>query len=681
MTFLAPSSLFLLFAIGIPIAIHILNRFSVKKIDFSSIQFLKRLENNAIRKIKFKKWILLLIRIGIIASLVIMLARPVTKGFMPGWVSAKLESRVLLVVDNSSSMSGKVNSMTLLESAKESAKELSQIFSHNTIINIIQTCPPKTLYSGKVNDPSIPIIIDQINQTVKYDNLWTLVDSLTKTIKATEPIKECIILSDFQNNTFPNNLLSDGWKFYLINTGVINNNLSINNLEVVSRIKVADQLLKLKTSIKNTGNKKITNAPINLFFQENRVGQVISEFDKSSNKEFIFQAYPDKKGVLTGSVNLPEDDYLIDNIWYMTVPILDKINCLMIGSTDEEISMFKLIVDAIDPEKQLINFESKKLPVVNRLFVDEVDILIMHNPEAFTEAAFDELDIYLQEGGGLIWFSGGMELDPIYDKYFSSFSFPKAKTIVESGNGIFSVNLPDREDHLLSDLNVRKLKNELPECYRYIRHKYSNKHNIHLELNNGDPLLLDFSRGSGKIFYFTSLMNLTWSDIPLRGILVPLMYRLLILGGTDEINTSPVSVGEIKWITLDRNEVRDQWEVKSPSGEKTLIVPDFSKESLKIKNTNELGIYEIYQNGNYYTAFSTYLHPNEIITNQITKNEIANILSDDMYRWINIDNNFLNHINDTRNGKSLWKIFLLIATILFLLETWIGRPMPKNIKQ
>ena len=439
--------------------------------------------------------------------------------------------------------------------------------------------------------------------------------------------------------------------------------------------------MKLKTGIRNSGNKKITNTPIDLLFGENRVGQVISEFDKGSNKEFIFQAYPEKKGVLVGSVRLPNDDYINDNIWFLTAPILEKINCIMIGSTDEETSMFRLIIDAIDPEKQLINFETREQPIINRLFLDDVDILIIHNPDAVTKAAFDELDIFLKDGGGLIWFSGGMEIDPTYNKYFSSFSFPKAKTMIESGSGMFSVNISDKDDHLLSDLNVRKLENELPECYRYIKHSYSNKHNVHLQLNNGDPLLLEFNRGSGTIFYFTSLMNLTWNDIPIRGILVPLMYRLLILGGTDELNTFPVTIGKTKWISLDQNEVRDQWEVKSPSGEKTLIVPDFSKESIEIKNLNELGIYEVYQNGNHFTSFSTFLHPNESISKKVKIKEISTFLSEEKYRWIELDNNFINNFNETRKGKSLWKIFLLIATILLLLETWIGRPISKNIKQ
>ena len=680
MTILSPSALIFLLFIGIPILIHILNRLSAKKVNFSTIRFIKSLKNNALRKLKFKKMILLLTRIGIISALVILLSRPVTKGFMPGWVSAELESRLLLVIDNSSSMSGKKNGKTLLELSKNAAFSIPQIFNKNTTVNIVKTCPPQIVFSGKVNDPSFTEIINLINPTVSHDNLWSVVDSMSKIINAKEPIKECVVFSDFQNTTYPNLSLPNSWKFYLVDPGEVVNNLSINNLEVASRIKVPDQLLKLKTSIKNSGKQKIANTPINLFFEDNRVGQVISEFDKGSNKEFIFQAYPEKKGVLVGSIKLPLDDYINDNKWYVTAPILDKINCLIIGNSEDELSMFKLIIDAIDPNKQLINLESRKQPIVNRLFVEDVDILIIHNPEAFTEAAFDELDIFLQRGGGLIWFSGGMEMDPSYNKYFSSLSFPRAKTIIGSGTGIFSLEFPDSDNQILSDLNIRKLGNELPEYYRYVRHNYANKHKVHMQLTNGDPILLEFSRGTGSIFYFTSLMNLAWNNMPIRGLLVPLMYRLLVLGGTDEENTSPVVIGKTKWINLDQNEVRDQWEVLSPSGEKSLLVPNFSKESIQVNSTDELGVYEIYQNGKHYTSFSTYLHPKEILNNDNPQNQFSNFLNPQRFRLIDLDDKFSNNFNETRQGKSLWKVFLLIATILMLLETWVGRPISKNTK-
>ena len=86
-------------------------------------------------------------------------------------------------------------------------------------------------------------------------------------------------------------------------------------------------------------------------------------------------------------------------------------------------------MNAIDPEKQLINYELRKQPVVNRLFVEDVDILVIHNPGAFTESAFNELDVFLKNGGGLIWFSSGMEADPAFDKYFSNFNYTNKYSI------------------------------------------------------------------------------------------------------------------------------------------------------------------------------------------------------------------------------------------------------------
>ena len=470
MTFLAPKALIFLFGIGIPVIIHVLNRFSVKKVNFSSVRFLKSMEKNSIRSVKFKKWILLLLRIGIISALVLMLSRPVTKGFIPGWLSTEIDSRLLIVIDNSSSMSSYVNGKTLLQTSKEIAKELLEIYEQNTTVSIAQTCPPKILHSGKKSDENKKEIIDQIKPSKYYDNIWFNLDSLATTLNVTEPIRECILLSDFQTKSDFVDSLSTNWKYYLINVGEVKNNIAINRLDVVSRIKVPDQLLKIKTTIYNSNETKINNVPINLLFDNDRVGQVISDFEGKTNKDFIFQAYPNKKGMLIGSVRLPKDDYINDNIWHLSTPILNKINCLIISNSEQDYNIFDLLINAIDPNNQLINLELRKQPILNRLFVDDTDILVVHNPEAITEAAFNELDVFLKNGGGLIWFSGGLETDPIYQKYFSNLRFPVATRKIELANGNYNVLVPKNDNQILANLNIRKLSNELPEVFKYIKH-------------------------------------------------------------------------------------------------------------------------------------------------------------------------------------------------------------------
>ena len=86
------------------------------------------MEDNSIRSVKFKKWILLLLRIGIISALVLMLSRPVTRGFIPGWLSTEIDARLLTVIDNSSSMNNYVEGRTLFDTATETAKELLEVY-------------------------------------------------------------------------------------------------------------------------------------------------------------------------------------------------------------------------------------------------------------------------------------------------------------------------------------------------------------------------------------------------------------------------------------------------------------------------------------------------------------------------------------------------------------------------
>ena len=170
MTFLSPSVLWLLGAISIPIAIHILSLMRVNKVEFSSIRFIKELKTTSIRKIKTQKILLLLIRILIIICLVMMMAQPVTKGFMPGWISAEQDSRSVFIIDNSASMSLKNGEKSLLDQSKSITMTLVPQFSSETNINIFQTCPPKLVYSGSHNSSGLRNALKSIKPTASYHN-------------------------------------------------------------------------------------------------------------------------------------------------------------------------------------------------------------------------------------------------------------------------------------------------------------------------------------------------------------------------------------------------------------------------------------------------------------------------------------------------------------------------------
>ena len=79
-TFLNSIILSALFAALIPLLIHLFNKQKTKKIKFSSLRFLKKLEKRRLKKVKIYQILLIIIRTLLIVMLVLAFARPTFSG-------------------------------------------------------------------------------------------------------------------------------------------------------------------------------------------------------------------------------------------------------------------------------------------------------------------------------------------------------------------------------------------------------------------------------------------------------------------------------------------------------------------------------------------------------------------------------------------------------------------------
>ena len=685
MTFLSPSVLWLFSALSVPLIIHILNRFNVKEIHFSSISLINELKSDSIYKLNLRKILILFLRLLFISSLVLMFARPVTRGFIPGWFAAEQDASLVIIIDNSASMTASSNGKMFLDIAKNELMSLLPTFKKETQVIISQTCPPKNVYEGINNLSEIRSSIKYIEPTNDYDDLYRSINDIISAKDIFGAVKECIVFSDFMyspdSSYFKNLEALNKWKFYFVKQKKLDSNLSVSNVSLLNRMKLLSQLISVETDVKNTGTNKIVNVPIELSFNKQRVGQVITEFSPNNEKSFLFQAYPIENGILESVITLPDDDYSLDNNWYQTIAIMDKINVGIIGPNLEDISLIEMVLKSIDSDGSFLNvtkiFQSK----IKRLFLDDIDVIITHNIEGVSNDGVEDIEKFLNRGGGVIWFQGNADKENFNEKFFSRLDFPKQMRLVNSGGGVFNIEIQSEKSPLLRGLQKRTIQNELPEIYQYYKVQVTSNHEVHWALNNEDPLLLEFSKGLGNIYYFSSLLDFKWTDLPAKGIVVPLLYRLLILTGTDEINTAPVLVNESKTIDIKEKNLNNSWEVLSPSGKTELIVPNYNKENIRITQTNELGIYEVYNNGELFTSFPTRLHYNEYPRPFIGENHFNQKFSNEMLRWINLDSDFKKVFSETRHGKSLWKFFLLAAIVFLLIETILSAPKAKSLKE
>jgi hypothetical protein len=120
MTFLNPVVLLGLAAAAIPLILHLLNLRKLRTIEFSSLRFLKELQQTKIRRLKLRQIILLIIRTLIIVFIVLTFARPTLHGTFFG-SGSQAHSTMVIILDNTFSMSAADNHGERFKQAKDAA--------------------------------------------------------------------------------------------------------------------------------------------------------------------------------------------------------------------------------------------------------------------------------------------------------------------------------------------------------------------------------------------------------------------------------------------------------------------------------------------------------------------------------------------------------------------------------
>src|SRR5512134_2004704 len=128
MQFLNPMMLLGLAAAAVPIVLHFLSRRRLREINFDLIRFLMTTQERQMRRMSLRRLLLLLIRIAIITSVVMALARPTLTGGLASLMRGGQGASVVLLVDASASMRAQLSSGTLFARAQEQVASIAGEF-------------------------------------------------------------------------------------------------------------------------------------------------------------------------------------------------------------------------------------------------------------------------------------------------------------------------------------------------------------------------------------------------------------------------------------------------------------------------------------------------------------------------------------------------------------------------
>lgn len=694
MIFLNPAILFGLLAASIPVIIHLFNLRKLKKIEFSTLTFLKELQKNKIRKIKLKQWILLALRVLIILFVVMAFARPALQSLQIGGTTSAAKTTAIFILDDTFSMSVVDQKGSYFNQSKEIIKQVLSQLQEGDEVGLILVSTPKSENILTSNLSEFVKNIDQLDLSFASGDLNSTITKAAQLISESKNFnKEIYVLSDFQKNKITkknlNNdlseLLNEGIRLYsfdLSDKDVFN--LSVDELKINNQIFEKDKPVSFSITISNNSKQDVNNAVVSLFINDERASQ--KSFDVSAGQSTIveIEATPKTNGFIDVVAEIETDEIEQDNKRFASLFIPEKISVGLFAENQNDLTYVDLALQTAGQEKYQIERKS-----LNQLTSQQLNkyqtIIISANTIA---SGIEQVKNFVQNGGGVILFPPSNQEAARLNQLYSQLGLRINSSFVGTVNSTdlkIKFDKTDFNHPVFQNIfqNDDKKKYESPELYAY--YKQSTSGNQIISLVDGSPFLSEYKIGKGKIFVFNTSPVLSWSDFPIKSIFAPLINKSVAYLSSKESEQNVILAGDEVNINLKNANVSQIKILKPNKSDDFINLKDnMSRDYFAFSNTNTAGNYKLYSGDNLIENISINTDPTESKTEYVNESEFEDYLEQIKFagRHIAIDKeeNIAQKIMQARFGSELWRYFLLVAIILALVEMTIARNAKKDLE-
>jgi len=711
MNFLNPAALIALFAVSIPILIHLLNLRKLKKIDFSTLMFLKEIQKSKMRRIKLKQLLLLALRIGIITLLVLTFAKPVYEGYSFN-NDAGGKSTVLIFIDDSFSMDASDVSGQYFSQAKNSVKEILNNYKESDEIILIPSS-----FTGYKNSIGIngdkKEITDSLEQLKLSNKPFYFNDALIKAGQILDnsinPNKDVFVISDFQRingGVSASEIKTENYEdvnFILINTGERTSvNLSLDSFKVNTKIPAKFGNIRVSVNLSNHSPDPVSGISLKLFLNDKLTEETSADVsaNSSNRKEFSFTA--EKAGDLHGFIelsgnSLQNDEFDQDNRIYFDVFIPEKINVGMIGNSNE----FRFINTVLNSAQDLSGDNAENND--NKLFeinisdrLDESifsnDVLLISSGNNYSDRESELLSEFLSAGKGIFIFPNEYtDIQNFNSEISSKLYIPQIGSFNtdENANKNLKFGKIDFENPIMSEIFRNNQLNitsdsflDSPGIKKFYELLLNDKSIPVIMLSDGKPFITETELPKGKMLLSAVSGETGFSDFPLNNIFPPLIIRSIFFLNSDfgfsnenyigASNIIPVKgLNNIFSITTPENNTIELNTELSGSSNDFYILP--YTETAKDK-----GLYLLKDSSGNQFGVSLNIDSRESDPGRMDDEEIVKYFNNAGIadaEIISNTNEISVLINNKRTGTSLWKFFLIAALILLAAEIFYSKKL------
>ena len=697
MTFLNPAVLFGLLAASIPILIHLFNLRKLKRIEFSTLAFLKELQKNKIRKVKLKQWILLALRVLIILFLVLAFARPTLKGLAIGGTTSAAKTTAVFIIDDTFSMSVIDNQGSLLNQAKATAKSLLKNFQEGdeaALILVSQSDNSEVNVSKSIID--FQKSIDAIEPAFQSGMLHTALTKAVQILSQSKNFnKEIYILSDFQSGRLADEkslsdfsqVLDERVRVYAINySGKEVYNLGIDELKVNTQIFEKDKPVNFSATVTNYSARNADNVIVSVFVNNERSAQVSTNVGAGESKVLNVEAAIKSAGFVSVFAEIEDDEILQDNRRYTSVFVPDNIPIIIFTDEPSDSRFVELALTALENRNTFV-ITKKNLSELSSYDLKRYEAVVIIGSQNIN--AVERLKDYAVNGGSLFIAPGSKSSLTSYQQMLTGIGLPIPSSTVgkigEAANS-FQFDITDLNHPIFQNIfsAKEKTKIESPEIYSYFKINTQGKGRSIISLQDGSSFLSEYRMRNGKIFLFSSSPILSWSNFPLKSIFVPLINKsVLYLASKDKSETDIIAGNEFDVDVRGRS--ISQLKVVRPDNTEDFLSTNQNDANtfVKYNESNLTGNYKIISGSKVIDEISVNADPLESKTKYLAKADVEQYLNKINFKgrlfFLNKEENISDAILKARFGSELWKYFLIIALLLAFVEMLVARNAKKDL--
>lgn len=577
MTFLAPAVLAGLAAVGIPVAIHLLNKSQVKVMRWAAMKFLLETIRKNERKMKLEDLLLLILRCLVIALLALAFARPALQGmsnvFSGGPVTA------MVVIDRSASMAYSDGRETRLDAAKgEAVKLLDAMPAGSACGLVLAGAGPDPVVPAPSDD--LPLVKRRIQLTESdagkadlYPAIRLAADALRE---SGEGRRQVHILSDGTQASWSRlpeiaRLRAENpaveFVYHPIGGGETDNT-SVTAVKTEQANPLAGEAVPVIVTVKNWGAEPARDIRVTARVDRGspQAEELIPEMAAGEERNVVLNVKLDRPGFHTIEIATPPDRIPADNSRALAVQAVERPKVLIISdertaAAGPSSSFFLAQALLPIPRGQLarapLAITEKPPQSVASLKLEDYNLVVLCDPK--DPAAIGDakaLHDYVEGGGSLLILPGDNAAgrSAPFPEAWNAF-LPASAGRVESGSkekpffglqtkGFVHPVMAPWNDPAMGSLSSVSVSRRFPLQPVKAAKGGSSPQTV-LAFNDGKPAVIEWKLGKGQVALAAFPLQLGWTNFQLHPSFLAIVQRLTnsyFSGAFGNANISPGAV-------------------------------------------------------------------------------------------------------------------------------------------